>query len=321
MKTLSITAALALGLSIGCSEKGLISTGTGLDSAAALRETGGADSAPPDTGWGSTDGGTTGGGGTDERYHPSGYSSPDQHGTETKLNVQDCRDCHGDDLEGGDVEVSCDTCHTPEDPPAWRTDCTFCHGGVLDSTGAPPLDIDGESDPERISYRAHASHVGENNHAPFACSECHSMPADVLSSGHLFDSTPAQAEVDFSEGLSAAAFYDGAGGCSSLYCHGDGQGDNGSSEDDGIPRTCSSCHPDASSGGWSAMSGEHNRHMGEGLSCSECHADTADADQRIITPELHVDGEVELVFEETTMYDISGYCTGYCHGEFHLNSW
>ena len=146
------------------------------------------------------------------------------------------------------------------------------------------------------------------------------MPDNVLSAGHLFDSTPAQAEVSLAGGLSSTGAYDGAGTCSSLYCHGDGQTEDGTITD-GSNTTCASCHPDSSSGSWSSMSGEHSRHMGEGFACADCHAGVTDESQSILDPDLHVDGAVSLIFSKTTMYAKNGYCVGYCHGEFHFNSW
>ncbi|RME24012.1 MAG: hypothetical protein D6798_12290 [Deltaproteobacteria bacterium] len=282
-------------------------SGSGLDSGPSAADTGGSTGSQGD-------GGSAGG----DRFHPDGYDDPAVHGLEAKLNVQDCRDCHGADLAGGSG-LSCDSCH----PEGWRTDCTFCHGGSSNPTGAPPLDIDGTADPAAISFMAHTTHVTGSIAAPFDCSECHLEPDEATSPGHLFDDTPAVAEVDFSAGLSDAGLYDGKGGCSNLYCHGDGRGDNGTSVDDGVPRTCASCHPDETSGStaWSSMSGEHSRHLNEGLDCAWCHFDDVDHDKNVIDPSLHVDGMVEQTFEKSTIWRISGTCIGYCHGQLHWESW
>ena len=43
--------------------------------------------------------------------------------------------------------MSCDDCHDE----GWRTDCVFCHGGVDDTTGAPPEDIRDEADAYRTA--------------------------------------------------------------------------------------------------------------------------------------------------------------------------
>ncbi len=314
MSPTSTHAALAVFALLTACSTGKLSThdtGGGSDSGTAGWDTGSG------TG-GSGDAGGDGGGGSGSSYHPDGFDDPAVHGLEAKLNVQDCRDCHGADLTGGSG-LSCDSCH----PDGWRTDCTFCHGGTSNSTGAPPLDIDGNADPSSITFMAHTAHVSGSYAAPFDCSECHVEPDDVTSTGHLFDSTPAVAEVSFTAGLSSAGSYDGAGGCSNLYCHGNGQGDNGTSTDDGRSKTCASCHPDETSGTaeWQTMSGEHSRHLNEGLACAYCHFDDVDHDKTIIEPSLHVDGVVEQAFEKSTMWIVSGTCIGYCHGELHWESW
>ena len=55
------------------------------------------------------------------RYHPEGFAAAEVHGLELKQQAQDCRTCHGDELLGASAP-SCDGCHTPADPPAWRSD-------------------------------------------------------------------------------------------------------------------------------------------------------------------------------------------------------
>ena len=89
-------------------------------------------------------------------FHPDGFITGDQHGQAMKLqdaNVGDCRVCHGDELTGGDA-IGCDECHNATNP-GWRTDCVLCHGGEVDNTGAPPLDIDDTSDVNAISAPSH----------------------------------------------------------------------------------------------------------------------------------------------------------------------
>ncbi|RME25615.1 MAG: hypothetical protein D6798_08530 [Deltaproteobacteria bacterium] len=263
-------------------------------------------------------GGDTGATGT---YHPDGYADPTVHGMEAKLHEQTCTDCHGADLAGAGDVPSCDTCHDD----GWRTNCTFCHGGIEDSTGAPPEDIDdGTSD---AAFGAHPRHVQTNTHAAFDCTQCHVKPTDVLSSGHLFDSTAAQAEVDFSSSLSSrASWSSGAMSCSNLYCHGNGRADNGSVSISDAPLSCHSCHPDASSSSStiSSMSGAHRKHVvSEGVRCEACHADTIDASNTVIGPALHVNGTPDVAissdYPSISYRSSSNSCTGNCHGEGHEN--
>ncbi len=287
------------------------------DSAEPQRETGSPweDTAPVvDSSEQPGDSADTGG---QNRYHPDNYGETSEHGLEAKLNVQDCRTCHGEDLTGGKVDVSCDYCHS-----WWRNDCLFCHGAVLDSTGAPPEDMDDQDAPDLISFTAHHAHVTGESHASYDCGQCHLVPDQVLATGHIFDSTPAEAEVDMAAGLSALGSYDGAGTCTNLYCHGSGKEHDGTAIDGSGSTTCSSCHPDTSTSyAWSTMSGAHSAHLEAGLGCDQCHAEVVGEDLAIVSGDLHVDGSVTVTFSAGGIYMSGEYCYGYCHGQFHVFSW
>jgi hypothetical protein len=256
----------------------------------------------------------------EDRYHSKDYAGASVHGPDTNLQVEDCQECHGADLSGGNSEVSCDPCHETD----WRDNCTYCHGGDAEGSGAPPRDIDGEDAPEEISFRAHTSHVTQSNHESWDCVECHVQPTDVLSPGHLFDDSPGRAEVEFSGGLAYGAVYDSAGGCSNVYCHGDGGGTNGDSQDDGQALTCGSCHPSPDSGvnSWGTMSGEHSLHLQDGMVCADCHAGVVNQSQTVVGPSLHVDGDIDSTFSDENISWDGDSCTGLCHLKIHLwKSW
>jgi predicted CxxxxCH...CXXCH cytochrome family protein len=204
--------------------------------------------------------------------------------------------------------VACDSCHAA----GWETDCTYCHGGELDATGAPPQDIDDNADPLTISFPEHAEHVGGPDHPAYDCVQCHVKPTDALSAGHLFDDlTPAVAEVDLSAGISSGGQFDGTSTCTNLWCHGDGAGDNGRVRKGDGPLDCNSCHPQ------SGLNDEHAEHLGEGVDCAECHPDVS-AQLDIVDPTLHVDGAVQIELPATMDYD-GQRCDGVCHGETHVN--
>jgi predicted CxxxxCH...CXXCH cytochrome family protein len=249
-----------------------------------------------------------------EGYHPAGWDEPEQHGMAAKYQEDTCLDCHGADLSGGDVGVSCDTCHDA----GWRTDCTFCHGGDDNTTGAPPRDISGETAASALSFSPHTAHVTTNIHTAYDCWQCHQKPTDVLSPGHFLvdDGTPGVAEVDFSAGLSDAATYLGAASCSNLYCHGDGRRDNGTAAAGDDFSDCSDCHPDSTSSEsrHESMSGEHADHLEEGLRCSDCHGLTVSNGQVLTGVDNHVNGSV-LFDGSVTMSGVT--CNGSCHGEYH----
>jgi predicted CxxxxCH...CXXCH cytochrome family protein len=265
------------------------------------------------------DGGGGGGGDTTPgtRYHPEGYGAAEVHGIAAKYQQEDCRSCHGSNLEGEGDAVSCDSCH--ED--GWRTNCTYCHGGTDNTTGAPPVEISNETSPS--SFPPHTAHVTENIKPGYDCVQCHKKPTDVLSEGHVFvgDTTPGEAEAVFSGGIAAATVWDGSEGCSNNYCHGNGQGDNGTMLATAATPECGSCHPVAGVGDAGSMSGEHSRHVGKGLGCEECHAATVAADNAIIGPTMHVNGAKDTSFPSGMVYE-GGQCTGTCHGEGHSGrSW
>lgn len=241
------------------------------------------------------------------RHHAAGYATSSVHGPDMKMQTEDCRDCHGDDLAGG-PEVSCDECHTD----GWRTNCTFCHGGDESDDGAPPRDLDGATG-DAISFPVHTAHVTDGLHVAYDCEQCHRKPEDVLSEGHIFDDTDGgRSEVDFSSGIAGSTVWDGAG-CSNNYCHGNGQVTGSRELADGEIE-CGDCHAVAS--GFANLSGEHRKHMNEGLKCEDCHPGVQN--REMADPAVHVNGEVNLALP--TEVTLSGdRCTGRCHNENHNN--
>jgi predicted CxxxxCH...CXXCH cytochrome family protein len=249
------------------------------------------------------------GGGTDtgvppgELVHPIGFAAADAHGPSTFAQQDDCRSCHGDDLLGGDSQVGCDGCHQE----GWRSNCTYCHGGESDQSGAPPSHV------VAPSFGVHLAHVTGDGHPAYACSECHRTPSDVLSAGHVFDDTPAVVELDFAAGLSTSTTWDGDG-CAQVYCHGDGRSSGSWSESLGAP-TCNSCHAGPAGGNFGSMSGDHQLHINDGLACSECHSQTVSG-STIVGAALHVNGVADFTPTASITYQ-AGSCNGSCHGKNH----
>ncbi|HUS67947.1 MAG TPA: CxxxxCH/CxxCH domain-containing protein [Kofleriaceae bacterium] len=286
-------------------------------------------SVKPDGGGGGRGGdgdgtGADGGVGFAGRYHPVGFAAPEQHGPELELQAQDCRACHGEDLTGAATAQnapSCDSCHTPSDPPAWRSDCTFCHGGDDNDTGAPPGDLGLAAG---ASFPGHTSHVTEGIAAAAACTECHAAVDDLLTPGHAFDDSAGVAEVELAGGRSPAGTY-ADGTCSNLYCHGSGRGDDGVAQVAMAAPTCAGCHPSiaSSSADWSTMSGDHRRHLALGYGCEECHQTVTTDSTTIEAPLLHVDRQNQVVFLAATITyaPANRRCTGSCHGQNHDDSW
>lgn len=253
--------------------------------------------------------------------HPPGWEAPAAHGAAAKLQDEVCTGCHGAELDGTPDAGSCDSCHEA----GWRTDCTYCHGGVDNATGAPPEGIRDEIDAAETSYPRHSTHVEATAlKSAFDCVECHVRPTDILSAGHIFvgDATPGAADVTFAAGLSRAATWDGNGTCSNLYCHGNGQGDNGSVEVTAAV-ACGDCHAvtNADGEGWAGMSGQHQAHLVEGLRCAECHGNVVNDEGTIVDVAPHVNGEVDLQLM-STIVRTGDTCDGSCHNAVHdQRSW
>lgn len=257
------------------------------------------------------------------RHHPDGWALPSAHGTSTKLGEDDCRSCHGAELDGGEVGIGCDDCHVAEGYPDWAAGpCTFCHGDRGAEQPAPPQDIDDNDDIASISFPAHRAHVEETEtHLAYDCGLCHTKPTSALSPGHLFDdATPGVAEVVLTAAPGPEASYDG-GSCT-VWCHGNGRTsgaiDVRAVNGDGEPLDigCGYCHGVSSSGAWERMSGNHEKHLDDGRTCNECHPTVSGPPYALVDKERHLDGEVVLALPDGMAIGPDG-CTGSCHGEQH----
>jgi len=262
--------------------------------------------------------------GCSEQHHPDNFSSGAIHGPALKVQTEDCRECHGEDLTGGTSGVSCDGCHSGASSTAWRGNCVFCHGGVENETGAPPRNLDGT---DIVGpFPAHTVHVtGSAIASAYDCNQCHTKANDVLSPGHVFDDTPGHAENDYGAGLSPrAAFSRETGECSNAYCHGSGRADDGTVLAVAGPMPCNGCHPTQESGaaGWGNMSGPHAVHMGSpNVTCASCHSPTTADGTTIASKDLHINGLRDVTISEAGFqYDpATARCTGTCHNYAHTN--
>jgi predicted CxxxxCH...CXXCH cytochrome family protein len=179
-------------------------------------------------------------------------------------------------------------------------ECTQCHGGLDNQTGAPPLDVSGRSDPSLPSVGAHTAHVQSGTASlagAFDCDACHPKPATVDAPGHM-DGT---VQIKFgplatASGALSPAYDARTNGCATVYCHGAfpfGNAANvpvwtaGSSQ-----AACGTCHGDPAAVP-SALPGAHAR-LASGstnATCSVCHPETVRADGTIdLAGGKHVDG-------------------------------
>ena len=208
--------------------------------------------------------------------------STDFHGQlirDQKYDFSVCQKCHGSDFGGGTSGASCLGCHQ-EGPTA----CSTCHGDIAASA-------------------SHGHHLGKGPlGSSFACGECHRVPAVYTDVGHIFladgtlDPPPAEVVLGATAALTPAgstrpappAFDPATQTCSNVYCHGAVLGDSAATNTAPVwsaPGTgqanCGTCH------------GLPPNHTGS-QTCINCHPSVVDRDMKIIAPDKHIDGKVEL---------------------------
>ncbi len=182
------------------------------------------------------------------------------------------------------------------------TACNSCHGNAANA--APPVDLAGRSDTTLRTVGAHQAHLKGTTLAPaLTCADCHLVPSELESPGHLDGTTQvvfgAWGRLD-----GATPTWDVATEtCAGSYCHG-ATLDGGSvtapkwTKVDGTQDACGTCHGMAPA--TLRSGGAHPA----GANCANCH-DTVGADGRIAKPAQHIDGVVQVT--------AGGTCNS-CHG-------
>lgn len=187
--------------------------------------------------------------------------------------------------------------------------CSTCHGSPTSS--APPRDLAGNTAATARGVGAHAKHLAPSTwHRAVTCSNCHVVPTALDSPGHRDGDNLAEVKFDT---MNPAGVYTAANAtCSAQYCHGNGQGNTGTIVwTTPMTLACGSCHSINGTG----MSGDHRKHLNEGLNCASCHRDVVDAGRNIINPNLHVNGVHEVKMNAGTFNATTRQCTNVgCHG-------
>jgi predicted CxxxxCH...CXXCH cytochrome family protein len=262
-----------------------------------------------------------------------GGSKPNPTWTLVDGTQSQCGSCHGAPPPAphptGAAAANCASCHptmeenslTFRDPdshingvvdlvdPGATGDCTSCHG-TSTANAAPPKDLAGGTARTSLGVGAHQQHLMTSNwrHA-IPCTACHVVPLTQNAPGHIDGDNKAEVKFDT---LNPAGAY-ATGTCSTMYCHGNGRGNNGTINWLTIgPLTCTSCHATNGTG----MSGRHSRHIqGENMKCSQCHQTVVNAAMTIINADLHVNGVHEVKMANGTWNAATRTCsnTG-CHG-------
>lgn len=242
--------------------------------------------------------------------HKEGIFNPNSdnfHGKflmNSNWDLTECKSCHGTSYTGGIASPACASsgCHTQAEGPEA---CNTCHGDFNDPAKvAPPNSVDGESNTTNRGVGAHDIHLFNAQIANVAaCEECHIVPTELNSNGHL--DSDGVAEVNFSGSIftsDGASYSTSDLQCSNTYCHGnfvflksESNFPNFYTEDqmvgnnfsptwnqvDGTQAECGSCHGLPPAG-----------HIPATLSaCVNCHGGVVDGDGNIIDPTKHINGE------------------------------
>lgn len=235
--------------------------------------------------------------------HGAGWmdaASPGFHAFSADEGLGPCARCHGEALAGGRLVPGCGSCHDRDLPAGvatWRTNCTMCHGGTDDASGAPPRTTWGQS-ADAVRVGAHRSHV-EATHGlaqPLDCTACHVKPADALDAGHVDGPTATVAFGDLPRTGTTPAWSRQDATCSATYCHGATLAGGTSTAPiwtkvDGSQAACGACHGDPPS------TGRHSQHVVSfGILCETCHPR---AYPSLVDPALHVNGAKDLTATPT----------------------
>lgn len=174
--------------------------------------------------------------------------------------------------------------------------CGSCHGH--DDAGAPPTSLDGGTTSAQRGVGAHAAHLRGNSFTrDTRCTDCHQVPSELGSPGHLngtvdvfFSGQPATGPRD------AGVRFDSTSLTCSVWCHapqGGGVSSSPAWTRQGVALGCDACHG-------APPPAPHP----QVARCQLCHHNAA-ADGGFIDRTLHVNGVVDVTIDTS--------CTA-CHG-------
>jgi hypothetical protein len=179
----------------------------------------------------------------------------------------------------GSIETNGDDRPPSADPQAG---CAMsCHGDA--ASNAPPKSVSGATETTSVAVGAHQAHMNPRPawHLAVACSDCHVVPAEVGSPGHIDGDN--QAEVTFSMRAGVSMW---TGTTCTSGCHGSTAWGGAKSIPtwtlvDGSQSMCGSCHgapPPAP-------------HPGNAANCAECHPTMEDNSLAFRDPDSHINGD------------------------------
>ncbi|MBN1633823.1 MAG: CxxxxCH/CxxCH domain-containing protein [Ignavibacteria bacterium] len=219
-----------------------------------------------------------------------------------QYNLIVCKQCHGNDYNGGVSGKTCFTCHlsSPED-------CRLCHGDGS-TTIYPPKALNGETSGSYIGVGTHPAHMtrdtGKRISLPVRCVACHVKLSSFEDNVHIGANPDNIAEVVF-DSLSVTTTNDTTPNpiwnrntltCSGTYCHGNFKNGNFRLQtpnyqdpvwNNPMSSACGSCHGNPQSGN-PMPGGTHPQNF----STCFCHSSVINTQLQFINRAKHINGIV-----------------------------
>lgn len=264
----------------------------------------------------------------DLSMHKDGFiipGSPNFHGNvirNANWDMNECKQCHAADYNGGTANASCYDCHSnPGGPEA----CNTCHGESSDPLRwSPPQSLSGAINPSERGVGAHLKHLIDNGIGlAVSCTECHTLPSSFNDPNHIDKTSGAEIIFgDFSQlvtNIPTGFSYDQSLGdfipnptfnpsdatCSNTYCHGYFKNGNTTnvvaftSQSEGAK--CGSCHGDPNTGIPTPRTIEQGGTHPVVTNCAQCHPGVFEFDgtnYTIIDKSKHINGKLNIFGRE-----------------------
>jgi predicted CxxxxCH...CXXCH cytochrome family protein len=223
------------------------------------------------------------------------------------------------------------------DPATFGCSATYCHGNFAGGSSSAPLWTGGAVGCVNCHSMPTTSTGKHSNHmtrSPSNCGNCHSGIAtgtgnpstNATITGptlHVNGTKDVVFGGTYGSVTLGGTFNPTTKGCSATYCHGNFTGGNsGTPLWTGGALACTACHNTAPN------TGEHSKHMGGSINCSDCHYGIATGsgspanNAQIVSQALHVNGVKNAIANPSNGITITGSgtslrCSGTCHGENH----
>jgi hypothetical protein len=261
--------------------------------------------------------------------HPSGYKGASGHQVlllSQNYPLAQCKTCHGATYNGdGDATLTCmksgchvDASNAPKSPEA----CNTCHGSFSAAASslaasAPPKAVLVDTATTVRGVGAHQKHIATGTVGKTTkCQECHTVPTQVSSPGHLgalpaevvFNDTLARLTTAKGSFVAVPSYNASTLKCGNTFCHGNWKLRKVSSTNQFVytdsvmvgenfaplwtggasNASCGSCHGLPPKG-----------HLAVPIStCGTCHDGIASSDGKITDKTRHVNGKINVFGQE-----------------------